>query len=193
MLEWLKEILQDTYTEDIEKKVSEEIGKGFVARGDFNVLNETKKTLEKQLGEANVAINDMKSLDVEGIKQAAKDWEEKYNTDTAALKADIENTKYNHIIETLALKESFSSEAAKKAFASDLISKKLPYEEGKIIGYEDFKKTYMENDPGAFAPTKEIAPTTISTGGEHKETGALNADAFTQAAMKGAQLTGKEG
>lgn len=43
MLEWLKTILGDAYTEDIAKQVSEEIGKQFVQRVDFNTLNETKK------------------------------------------------------------------------------------------------------------------------------------------------------
>lgn len=49
MLEWLKTILGDAYTEDIDKKVSDEIGKQFVSRADFNTLNETKKTLESSV------------------------------------------------------------------------------------------------------------------------------------------------
>ena len=36
MLEWLKEILGTHYTEEIDKKVSAEIGRGFVAKADFN-------------------------------------------------------------------------------------------------------------------------------------------------------------
>ena len=42
-LEWLKTVLGDAYTEDIDKSVSAEIGKGFVARSDYNALNKTKK------------------------------------------------------------------------------------------------------------------------------------------------------
>jgi len=38
-LEWLKTILGDAYSDDIDKKVSEEIGKGFVARADLEVFN----------------------------------------------------------------------------------------------------------------------------------------------------------
>ena len=53
MLEWLKTILGDQYTEEIDKKVSEEIGKGFVSRSDFNTVNEAKKGLEKQIGDYN--------------------------------------------------------------------------------------------------------------------------------------------
>ena len=39
MLDWLKTILGEAYSEEIDKKVSEEIGKNFVARADFNTLN----------------------------------------------------------------------------------------------------------------------------------------------------------
>jgi len=51
MLEWLKTVLGDSYTEDIDKKISQEIGKNFVARADYNTLNETKKTLETSIAE----------------------------------------------------------------------------------------------------------------------------------------------
>lgn len=36
MLEWLKTVLGDAYTPEIDTAVSQEIGKGFVARTDFN-------------------------------------------------------------------------------------------------------------------------------------------------------------
>lgn len=51
MLDWLKAILGDAHTEDIEKKIETEIGKNFVARADFNTLNKTKKELDAKLAE----------------------------------------------------------------------------------------------------------------------------------------------
>lgn len=173
MLEWLKRILGEAYTEEIDKQVSDEIGKGFVARSDFNAANDAKKGLEQQLSDANKAIDDMKANagDAEKTAQAIKDWEKKYADDTAALKADLEASKYAHVIDTLSLKEKFTSEAARKAFVNDLITKKLPVEEGKLVGYDDFKKSYMEADPGAFAP--EAAPTKINSGGMHSEPGTV--------------------
>ena len=36
MLEFLKSILGDAYTEEIDQKISEEVGKAFVSKGDFN-------------------------------------------------------------------------------------------------------------------------------------------------------------
>ncbi|HZJ78822.1 MAG TPA: hypothetical protein VFD52_08500 [Clostridia bacterium] len=45
MFEWLKSILKESYTEDIDKQVAAEIGKSFVPRSEFNTVNEEKKSL----------------------------------------------------------------------------------------------------------------------------------------------------
>ena len=57
---------------------------------------------------------------------------------------------------TAALK--FSSESARKAFVADLTAKKLPVQEGKLLGLEDFTKTYQETDPNAFLPENDDTP-----------------------------------
>lgn len=62
MLEWLKAILGDAYTDDIDKKVSDEIGKGFVSRSDFNAANEAKKSLEGQIAERDKQIKGFEKL-----------------------------------------------------------------------------------------------------------------------------------
>lgn len=69
MLDWLRTILGDAYTEETDKKVSEEIGKNFVARSDFNTLNAEKKNLadavkerDRQLEELKVSAGDVESL-----------------------------------------------------------------------------------------------------------------------------------
>ena len=49
MLEWLKTILGDAYTPEIDTAVSQEIGKGFVARTDFNNTSSKLKEAEAQV------------------------------------------------------------------------------------------------------------------------------------------------
>ena len=46
MLEWLKNILGDGYTDEVDAKVSAEIGKNFVSKADFNQVNAAKKKAE---------------------------------------------------------------------------------------------------------------------------------------------------
>ena len=43
MLEWLKNILGEDYTDEVDAKVSAEIGKNFVTKADFNQVNTAKK------------------------------------------------------------------------------------------------------------------------------------------------------
>lgn len=86
MLEWLKNVLGEHYSEDIDKKVSAEIGKGFVAKADFNSANEAKKAAEAQLAAANKTIDGYKTLDIDGIKASA----EKYKADAEQAKKDAD-------------------------------------------------------------------------------------------------------
>ena len=44
MLEWLKTVLGDAYTPEIDTAVSQEIGKGFVAKADFNAAKEARSS-----------------------------------------------------------------------------------------------------------------------------------------------------
>lgn len=60
MLSWLKDILGDNYTEDAEKKISQEIGKSFVAKADFNAKNEALKNLEAQVRERDTQLEALK-------------------------------------------------------------------------------------------------------------------------------------
>lgn len=46
MLEWLKNILGEAYTDEVDAKVSAEIGKNFVTKADFNQVNTAKKKAE---------------------------------------------------------------------------------------------------------------------------------------------------
>lgn len=77
MLEWLKEILGDSYTEEIDKKVSAEIGKAFVAKGDFDAKNTEAKSFKNQLNEANKTIESFKAMDIDGVRRQAEEWKAK--------------------------------------------------------------------------------------------------------------------
>ena len=60
----------------------------------------------------------------------------------------------------------FSSESAKKAFLADLKAKNLPVQDDKLLGFEEYLKTYRESDPGAFAPEGGIPRVTSGTSGQ---------------------------
>ena len=64
MLNWLKDILGESYSEDVDKKISAEIGKGFVAKADFDAANTAKKAAEEQLATAADGVADIGVLAV---------------------------------------------------------------------------------------------------------------------------------
>lgn len=76
-MEWLKTILGDAYTEEIEQKISEEIGKGYVSKVDFDAKDTEANTLKEQLKEANKTISGFQNLDVDGMKQEVENWKQK--------------------------------------------------------------------------------------------------------------------
>lgn len=76
-LEWLKGILGDKYTEDIDKQISAEIGKAFVSKADFNTKNTELKNAKDALSDANKTIEGFKSMDVDAIQKSADEWKQK--------------------------------------------------------------------------------------------------------------------
>lgn len=135
MLEWLKTILGDTYTEDIDTKVSDEIGKLFVSRTDFNTLNETKKTLEN-------TVNTLKQQngDNEALQKTINDHE---NT-IAQLKKDAENTKKYHTLSD-ELRTMGVADPDYIIYKAGGVEKFTFDKEGKPEKLDDVVKPYKEN------------------------------------------------
>lgn len=78
----------------------------------------------------------------------------------------------------------FTSASAKKAFMADLAAKKLPLQGDSLLGFDDFVKTYRENDPGAFAAdTKPARIVASATGTPAAATGREEANAAIRAAF----------
>lgn len=59
MLEWLKNILGDGYTDEVDAKVSAEIGKNFVSKADFNQVNTAKKKAEDDVKARDQQLEDL--------------------------------------------------------------------------------------------------------------------------------------
>ena len=55
MLEWLKTILGDNYSEEIDTAISGEIGKGFVSKANYDQRNTAYKDLQKKFHTVNIS------------------------------------------------------------------------------------------------------------------------------------------
>lgn len=124
----------------------------------ITTLTTERDAARAQLGEANKKL--------EGYDPEWKSKAEEAQKD-ADLKVQGLQREYALKEQTAALK--FSSESARKAFLADLSAKELPMQDGKLLGLDDFVKTYKEGDPAAFAsdekPPRFSAAATGATGG----------------------------
>ena len=168
-------------SDDLVEQIMAEAGKAKTEmQNAITSLTTERDGLQSQLSDANATIQSYKDMDIDGIKQSAADWETKYNTDTQALKDQLESTKYGYAVENAVGSLKFTSESAKKAFLADLTAKKLPIQEGKLLGLEDFTKGYKEADPGAFA-SNEPAPSFTIGSGQKTQSGAASDSALRAA------------
>ena len=78
----------------------------------------------------------------------------------------------------------FTGASAKKAFMADLAAKNLPLQGDSLLGFDDFVKSYRENDPGAFAAdTKPARIVASATGTPAAATSREEANAAIRAAF----------
>lgn len=140
--EWLKAIIGENYTEELDKKVSEEIGKHFVAKTDFDSTNETKKTLEQQIKDRDKDIADLKKAagDNEDLSKKYQDLQTKYDD---ANKAMVDITKSYALKEQLA--KSGVIDAEYLIYKLGGIEKFAFDKDNKPIGVEDAIKPYKED------------------------------------------------
>lgn len=96
-----------------------------------------------------------------------------YDTDTKKYQQQLEDQAYNFAVREYANGQKFSSSAAKRDFTSQLIAAKLKMDKGNILGADDFKNAYAQEnadafvveDPNAGQPPKQQPTITLPTGG----------------------------
>lgn len=168
MLEWLKNILGDSWTEDIDKKISAEIGKGFVAKADFNAVNEAKKAAETQLADANKTIAGYKEMDIDAIRKSAADWQAKAEQAQKDADARVDAVRFDAKLDGAISKARGRNAKAIKALL-DVDALRASKEQDKDIGAA---LDALQKDSGyLFDPAETPPPYAAGTG-----TGAVQAD-----------------
>ena len=102
MLQFLKEILGDTYTEDIDKKIAEEIGKAFVSKTDFNSQGERLKGLETEIETRDKQLEELKTAagDTDALNQRIAELQAQNETQKAEYDTKISDMQFNALLET---------------------------------------------------------------------------------------------
>lgn len=154
MLDWLKPVLGEGYSEDIEKKVEEAIGKRFVSKTDFNAANAEKKALSTQIMERDKQLEELKKIDAASLQAEISRLQAENTQKDTDYKKQLAALEYDNAAAAYAGTLKFTSELARKAFISELKSKELKLDNGKLLGAEEFTKTMRQQNPTAFEPER---------------------------------------
>ena len=121
-------------------------------------LNTELEGVKGQLSQANEQIAGFKELDIEGVKQKAAEWEQKYNQAAENSAREIEQLKFDFALDKELTKAQARNPKAVKAL---LDRDALKYDKGKIIGLEEQLETLKKKEDSAFlfgsaAPTVQF-------------------------------------
>ena len=137
---------------------------GYVAKDTLDTKETELAGVKQQLEQANAEIQSYKDMDIDGIKKAATDWEEKYKTDTAALSKKLEEQATEFATKEYIGKFNFTSDLARDAAIAAFMKREFKRDEnGKFLGADDFMAAMKEANPGAFVAEEPPAPDTPPT------------------------------
>ena len=108
---------------------------------------------------ANEKIDGFKELDVETIKQEAKDYKEKFEQAQLDAQTRIDELKYETALKDYVGKHQFASERVKNSILADLKTKQFQLEDGKFLGADDYIKILQEKEPESFTAINAQAET----------------------------------
>lgn len=172
MLEWLKTVLGDAYTDDVDKKVSEQIGKDFVARADFNQVNEAKKTLDGQIKDRDKQLEDLKksSGDSEALKKQIADLQEANKTAKTEYDASLKKIAIDSKIEAALVGAKAHDVKAARALLDE---SKISLDGENVLGLADQVKALQKDKVWLFeqVETKSKGPGNPGAGGGAPGTG----------------------
>ncbi len=128
---------------------------GYVSKERYQELSTKIGGLETQLKDANSTIKSYKDMDIEGIKQSAADWEQKYNTETQKLNKQIEDDRKKFAAERFMDSQKIKSPLSRKAILQDFLAKGLEFKDGTFVGADEYMKSVKEKYPDEFEQEEE--------------------------------------
>lgn len=160
-----KYVDRQKYEDDLAKKDTE-----------ITSLNDTITSRNADLEQLKTQLKDAGSDagKLEELTSNLTSLQAKYDADTAALQTKLSTQAYEFAVRDYAGKQKFSSEAARRDFTRSMIDKKLPMEDGAIMGADDYMKAYAKANADAFVKNESnTAPPQFAgsaTGGKDKTT-----------------------
>lgn len=136
MLEWLKNILADNYSEDIDKQISQEIGRNFVAKSDFNTKSEALKAAEKTIRDRDTQLEELKasSGNADELKAQIATLQTQNADAKKAYDAEIARIKLDNAVDKALSAAKAKNNVAAKALLTEFLSAAKLSDDGSVKG-----------------------------------------------------------
>jgi hypothetical protein len=159
-LEWLKPILGEGYTDALDTQIAQEIGKGFVARADFNAKNEELKLARGQLQTVEGQLDTLKA---EGAEVSAKitALQEQNRQDKAAHDAEIARIRLDAAVDKALTDAGAKNNTAAKALLANFLKDAKAEDDGTVRGLSAEIETLAKAEGTAFMFKTAEAPPVI--------------------------------
>lgn len=152
MLEWLKNILGEAYTDEVDAKVSAEIGKSFVSKADFNQVNTAKKKAEDDVKARDQQLEDLKKST--GDAAALQEQIATLQTQNAEAKknyeAELARVRLDGAVEAALTAAGAKNNTAVKALLADFLKDAKLDDSGAVKGLAAEIETLSKADATAF-------------------------------------------
>lgn len=119
---------------------------GYVSKEKHTAKITELNGVRQQLDEANREIQSYKDMDIDGIKQKASEWENKYNTDTAALNEKLAQQERAFARDLFFKNYQFSSQFAEDGVRAAFDKQEFKLVDGEFMGAKDYMTKLMTDD-----------------------------------------------
>ena len=151
-LEWLKTILGDGYTEDIESKIAQEIGKGFVSKADFNAVKTQQKKLEDDLKTRDTQLEELKKATgtAEELTAQIAALQEQNRKDKQAHEAEVARIRLDAAVDKALTESGARNNIAVKALLAAFLKDAKVGEDGSVKGLAAELETLAKGESTSF-------------------------------------------
>lgn len=152
MLDFLKSILGDAYTEEIDQKISEEVGKAFVSKGDFNNTKAELKNAKEQFKLRDSQLEELKksSGDSDSLKQQISQLQQQNADQAQAFSDQISQMRVDHAVEKALTGANARNLTAAKALLAPFLKDAKLGDDGNVNGLDEAVKQLCEGEDTAF-------------------------------------------
>ena len=164
MLDWLKGILGDGYTDDLDRKVSAEIGKNFVAKADFNTAKAELKTARETISARDGQLEELRksSGDLDALKAKIAELQAANRQEAEAHAAEMMRLKLDTAVDKALSAAGAKNNTAAKALLGDFLAGAKLAEDGSVEGLDKAVKALAGDAGTAFlfekAPAEKPLP-----------------------------------